>query len=215
MKQEKEKQKKPLVETYSEEFLDWADEQEQENLKSLGKPKLTELVQMYSPEIWTEIAPTKISELKRRQKNIKLQIKKDMRRINTLDETERIIQREWKKVTLGAALEDTNSQIKRFETILRISSGSKPKGAITEHEIEQARQTPIEHLLDCETAKQHNGKIVILCPFHNEKTPSFTIFTRSNTYFCFGCSEKGDAITLARNLNNLGFVESVKFLCRI
>ena len=41
-----------------------------------------------------------------------------------------------------------------------------------------------------------NGRNYIgLCPFHNEKTPSFTVFAESGRYQCFGCGEKGDAIT--------------------
>ena len=41
-----------------------------------------------------------------------------------------------------------------------------------------------------------NGKnYQAFCPFHNEKTPSFTVYAKSGRFQCFGCGEKGDAIT--------------------
>ncbi len=42
-----------------------------------------------------------------------------------------------------------------------------------------------------------------ICPFHNERTPSFKVFERTGTFHCFGCGTHGDAITLAQRLNNL------------
>ncbi|NLL63961.1 MAG: DNA primase [Ruminococcaceae bacterium] len=51
-----------------------------------------------------------------------------------------------------------------------------------------------------------------LCPFHSEKTPSFTVFPDTGSYFCFGCSNGGDIITFIREIENLDYVEAVKFL---
>ena len=51
-----------------------------------------------------------------------------------------------------------------------------------------------------------------LCPFHNEKTPSFTVFAESGRYQCFGCGEKGDAITFLMKKENLSYPVAVKRL---
>ena len=42
--------------------------------------------------------------------------------------------------------------------------------------------------------KQKGNSYFGLCPFHNEKTPSFTVFSESGRFQCFGCGEKGDAL---------------------
>lgn len=51
-----------------------------------------------------------------------------------------------------------------------------------------------------------------LCPFHNEKTPSFTVYTDSQSFYCFGCGAGGDIITFMRRIENLDYVEAVKLL---
>lgn len=51
-----------------------------------------------------------------------------------------------------------------------------------------------------------------LCPFHNEKTPSFTVYINTQSYYCFGCGAGGDAITFIKNIENLDYGEAVKFL---
>ena len=51
-----------------------------------------------------------------------------------------------------------------------------------------------------------------LCPFHSEKTPSFTVFTRSNSFYCFGCGAGGDAISFIMKAENLDYPSAVEFL---
>ncbi|MDI9475504.1 MAG: DNA primase [Natronincolaceae bacterium] len=51
-----------------------------------------------------------------------------------------------------------------------------------------------------------------LCPFHNEKTPSFIINQEKQIYKCFGCGEGGDVISFIMKMENLDFIESVKLL---
>lgn len=51
-----------------------------------------------------------------------------------------------------------------------------------------------------------------LCPFHNEKTPSFTVYTDSQSFYCFGCGAGGDIITFMRRIENLDYIEAVKTL---
>ena len=51
-----------------------------------------------------------------------------------------------------------------------------------------------------------------LCPFHNEKTPSFTVYPETSSYYCFGCGAGGDVINFIRNIENLDYIEAIKFL---
>ena len=51
-----------------------------------------------------------------------------------------------------------------------------------------------------------------LCPFHSEKTPSFTVYGDTASYYCFGCQSAGDVITFISKMENLDYVESIKFL---
>ncbi len=53
-----------------------------------------------------------------------------------------------------------------------------------------------------------------LCPFHSEKTPSFTVFTGTQGYYCFGCGAGGDVITFIRQIENLEYVPALEFLAK-
>lgn len=57
--------------------------------------------------------------------------------------------------------------------------------------------------------KRAGNRYVACCPFHNEKTPSFTIFPDTSSYYCFGCGAGGDAITFTMNYKNLDYKEAV------
>ncbi|MDL2250955.1 DNA primase [Lachnospiraceae bacterium OttesenSCG-928-J05] len=51
-----------------------------------------------------------------------------------------------------------------------------------------------------------------LCPFHNEKTPSFSVSKEKGMFYCFGCGEAGNVITFIMKYENYTFVEALKFL---
>ncbi|MBM3708124.1 MAG: DNA primase, partial [Actinobacteria bacterium] len=53
-----------------------------------------------------------------------------------------------------------------------------------------------------------------LCPFHKEKTPSFTVDSRKQLYHCFGCGEGGDVISFIMKVENLDFIEAAEFLAK-
>lgn len=60
------------------------------------------------------------------------------------------------------------------------------------------------------TLKRRGKTLVGLCPFHNERTPSFTVYPDSNSFYCFGCGAGGDTVTFVRRAENLDYVEAVK-----
>src|SRR3989337_3982303 len=53
-----------------------------------------------------------------------------------------------------------------------------------------------------------------LCPFHAEKTPSFSVNQAKQIYHCFGCGEGGNVFTFLMNQDKLGFTEALKLLAR-
>lgn len=63
------------------------------------------------------------------------------------------------------------------------------------------------------TLKRVGSRLVGLCPFHSEKTPSFTVFTDTNSYHCFGCGAGGDVITFVMAAENLDYLGALEFLC--
>ena len=63
------------------------------------------------------------------------------------------------------------------------------------------------------TLKRAGSRLVGLCPFHSEKTPSFTVFTDTNSYHCFGCGAGGDVITFVMAAENLDYLGALEFLC--
>ena len=65
-----------------------------------------------------------------------------------------------------------------------------------------------EHLALKRVGRRYQG----LCPFHAEKTPSFSINAEEGLYYCFGCGAKGDAITFVREVEHLDFAEAMERL---
>ncbi len=58
------------------------------------------------------------------------------------------------------------------------------------------------------------GDLWAPCPFHHEKTASFHVDDRKGYYYCFGCHEKGDAISFVRGTENVSFMEAVEILAQ-
>jgi len=60
--------------------------------------------------------------------------------------------------------------------------------------------------------KRQGQRWVGLCPFHTEKSPSFSVNAEEGFYYCFGCQKSGDAITFVREMEHLDFVDAVRRL---
>ena len=84
--------------------------------------------------------------------------------------------------------------------------------AIPEEFLTELRdRTDIEDLLSSYVQLKRRGKnLVGLCPFHSEKTPSFTVYPENNSFYCFGCGAGGDVVTFVRRMENLDYVERIK-----
>ena len=53
-----------------------------------------------------------------------------------------------------------------------------------------------------------------LCPFHSEKSPSFTVYPDTQSFYCFGCGAGGDVISFIRRIENLDYMEAVRLLAQ-
>ncbi|MFI6299570.1 CHC2 zinc finger domain-containing protein [Nonomuraea sp. NPDC050790] len=65
-----------------------------------------------------------------------------------------------------------------------------------------------------ELADAGNGNSKGLCPFHDEKSPSFNVTPERGMWFCFGCGEGGDVITFVEKRHNLTFKEAIERLAK-
>lgn len=70
----------------------------------------------------------------------------------------------------------------------------------------------VENYVDLKVSGAY--RLVGLCPLHDEKTPSFTIFKTDDHFYCFSCREYGDVIKFIRLVENLTFKQAVKTLYR-
>lgn len=78
---------------------------------------------------------------------------------------------------------------------------------------ELRRRADIETTISSYVNLKRAGRISKgLCPFHGEKTPSFTVYPDTQSYYCFGCGNGGDVITFIKNIENLDYIDAVRFL---
>jgi hypothetical protein len=76
------------------------------------------------------------------------------------------------------------------------------------------RVSLLELVKEVVTLKPHGNELKGLCPFHNEKTPSFGIPKGKAYYHCFGCGAHGDAIKFVEEYQKVSFMEAVRYLAR-
>ena len=74
-------------------------------------------------------------------------------------------------------------------------------------------KTDIEDIVSTYVSLRKRGNTSVgLCPFHNEKTPSFTVYNDTQSFYCFGCGAGGDAIGFIKKIENLDYIDAVKLL---
>ncbi|MBR6563649.1 MAG: DNA primase [Clostridia bacterium] len=64
------------------------------------------------------------------------------------------------------------------------------------------------------TLKRAGSNLVGNCPFHSERTPSFTVFPSTSSYYCFGCGAGGDVVTFVMQTENIEYREAIEFLAK-
>lgn len=84
-----------------------------------------------------------------------------------------------------------------------------PEDIINEIKYRNEIETTISQYVNL---KRQGKNLKGLCPFHSEKTPSFTVYPESASFYCFGCGVGGDVFTFTGLMENLDYIESVKLL---
>ena len=91
----------------------------------------------------------------------------------------------------------------------------KPSAWITnfQEKIQQSKSVDIVEIVGSYLDLRKSGsRYVAHCPFHSDKTPSLTIFSKGNNYHCFGCGEHGNSISFLMKIENISFKQAVKAL---
>lgn len=78
--------------------------------------------------------------------------------------------------------------------------------------LETANGGIIEVISDYVTLRRRGVNYIGNCPFHNEKTPSFTVSPHKGIFKCFGCGEGGNALNFVMKHDQLSFVDAIKYL---
>ena len=169
----------------------------------------TELLEAF-PEA-KQIIPSLLRELRQRHARLAGAIANRLEaiKVESIDESYRYFWRKWLALTLGEELYNLDRQIARLSRQLRVIKGvSVTKSLLTEGVIQLAREVPVEELLDS-PIRRSGHDLICTCPFHEERTPSFHIYTQENRGWCFGCSKGGDSIAIYMLLNDCDFKEAV------
>ena len=81
--------------------------------------------------------------------------------------------------------------------------------------VARAKEQPIALYYNNGKLRRSGRTLIGRCPFHDERTGSFTIYESKNRFICFGCGEKGDVIDFICKTQNLKFIEAVKWILKI
>lgn len=159
-----------------------------------------------------EIIPLKIEEIMQRQDEVN---EAYQTKIKVLDKVHIDEPTEYFWVLLAEIERQEYFQLQKWlKYWLRLAEANKDERiwqvhkvggtGFTDADVEKARAFPIEELYGGKlraVGSRYTGK----CPFHEERTPSFYIFTQDNHFHCFGCGKHGDAIDFYMLQNDCSF----------
>ena len=78
---------------------------------------------------------------------------------------------------------------------------------------ELVARNDVESVISSYVPLRRRGRnLVGLCPFHGEKTASFTVYPETASFYCFGCHVGGDVITFIKQIESLEYMDAVRFL---
>lgn len=170
-------------------------------LATQWKPNYQELLEIFpnAKSIIKQIIKAdkeKISELREAQRNFWNRRGRDYK--------ERWWWECWDEVFYQQEIERLLKRIKKYGFL--IEPGSARAGG---DQKEAAKKIPVE-LLYGNQLRKSGGKLIGLCPLHSEKTPSFVIYSETNSFYCFSEAIGGDSITFIMKRDNLSFNEAIK-----
>ncbi len=162
-----------------------------------------------------DIIPYKISEWELEKQKVVDQIKDVLIFSNTTlsDDFGRWFIREWVKINLGQELIFIKRHIKRLTRLMTILNFPNKNETDWHDKLISALEVPIVEIVGTETELRIRGnRLFGLCPLHRERSPSFVIYSETNTFYCFGCNQGGNAITFIKLKHGFNFKEAIKYL---
>lgn len=121
-------------------------------------------------------------------------------------------------VRLGRTEEDFRALMAAAQPLPPVQEGAEPVRSKSDSAVNGSaeaqqikRQFPIETFIAKYLPLRRSGaNFVANCPFHEDRNPSFVVFPRTQTFYCFGCREHGDVLTFLMRMEHLSFPEALK-----
>lgn len=156
-------------------------------------------------------SPTFIKEVIRDLNNSAYQLLKDMEQIKKYPWADWLVEElALKHTKILNRVKSLRYRLSVYEKTGRWNIEARP-GRITDQDVTEAKRRPIQDFYQGKLRR--NGKRLLgACPFHQERTASFVIYSDQNTYHCYGCQANGDVISYVQKSQNIGFIEAIKFL---
>lgn len=168
-----------------------------------------ELLEIF-PEAVTEIIPSKIKDWEDRRDKSQKEIREMLRQVPLKD---RWFYDIYLSVFYLPEIYECERSILRLKRLLIPLNKNKSPLMNFQTKLENAKAYPIYELARNKLDLKPGGeKFVGLCPYHDERTPSFYLYPETNNFHCFGCGKHGDVIHLAEQLSGLTFKEAVESL---
>lgn len=123
---------------------------------------------------------------------------------------EKYMHDEWLKKNLPKNDSDAKTSFPEYQGVIKIQSKHLTD---FKEKIDIAKKIDIVEIIGTYVELKKSGdRYIGLCPFHNEKTPSLTVFVNGNNYHCFGCSAHGSTINFLMDFEGLTFRQTVEVL---
>lgn len=150
-------------------------------------------------------------------KDIRERIKKYKNFLQDLRKKEQIIKNsgqafyhfDYIRQPIFAVIKNLELKIRKLNFTKRPTEGGS--GRFTNDDLRRAKEVSLEILYGGQLRKQ-GGRSVGLCPFHNETGASFTIYSATNKFWCYGCNQGGDSVSFIQKRDNCDFITAVKKL---
>ena len=150
-------------------------------------------------------------------------LKREIRKVYELSLTDLLAEKQtlfqtcqrWQDRWVIELYEEYTAKIRKRLTyrIVALTRSSPKTNQITEVDIARAREAPIQEFYEGEF-RRSASRLLGFCPFHQEHTPSFTIYPEQNSFWCFGCGAGGSVIDFVMKMRNCEFLEAVRFLIK-
>lgn len=123
----------------------------------------------------------------------------------------------WIECTDGEKLKEINHHLIRLKHQRYINSNkSNRPNHLNQDQIDSVLNIPFKDVAKKYVLLKKLGRLYIgLCPFHNEKNPSFYIYPDTNSFYCYGCQKGGNIITFLKLIEGYSFKQAVDLLLNI